>query len=128
MTDSVAYLDTSWLIAIALKEPEHVALSRRLEDFTHIYSANLLEAELLAALKRERVAPDSIALDRLSWVLPVRALRREIEKVLSQHFVRGADCWHLASALYVADTPGSLTFLTLDKKQLAIAKALGFRS
>lgn len=126
MTKTAAYVDTSWIIAIALKEAGYGALKRRLEQFTHLFSANLLEAELLATLNREKVALDSIILDKINWVLPVRALRDEIEMVLSVGFVRGADCWHVASALYAADRPSDLTFLTLDKKQLAVAKALGF--
>lgn len=128
MTDPAAYVDTSWIIAIALKERGHAALKQRLEEFTDIYSANLLEAELLATLKRERVALDSVILEHVSWVVPLRPLRREIETVLAVSFVRGADCWHLASALYAADRPNDFTFLTLDKKQLAVAKALGFRA
>ncbi len=128
MTESAAYVDTSWIIAIALKERGYAALKRRLEEFTNVYSANFLEAELLATLKNERVALDSVILERVGWVVPVRALRREIETVLAAGFVRGADCWHLASALYAADRPSDFTFLTLDKKQLAIAKALGFRT
>jgi predicted nucleic acid-binding protein len=128
VTDTAAYVDTSWIIAIALKERGYSELKRRLEGFTDIYSANLLEAELLATLTREGVALDSVILEKVSWVLPVRPLRREIETVLASGFVRGADCWHLASALYAADTPGDFAFLTLDRKQLRAARALGFRN
>ena len=128
MTESAAYVDSSWVIAIALKERGYASLKHRLEEFTDIYSANLLEAEVLATLKRERVEPHLVILERISWVVPLRALRPEIETVLSAGFVRGADCWHLASALFTANRPSDLAFLTLDKKQLAAAKALGFRT
>ena len=43
-------------------------------------------------------------------------------------YVRGADLWHLACALYVAASPGELTFLTLDERQRTVAKALGFKT
>jgi hypothetical protein len=42
--------------------------------------------------------------------------------------VRGADCWHLATALYLAPDPGELTFVTLDAHQQSVAKSLGFRT
>lgn len=128
MTETAAYVDTSWVIAIALKERGYAALKRRLEEFTDIYSSNLLEAELLATLKREGVALNSVILEHVTWVVPVRALRREIETVLAAGYVRGADCWHLASALYASNRASDFTFLTLDSKQLAMAKALGFRT
>jgi hypothetical protein len=41
--------------------------------------------------------------------------------------MRGADCWHLATALYVAPNPSELTFLTLDLAQRKVAKTLGFQ-
>jgi len=41
--------------------------------------------------------------------------------------VRGADCWHLATALYVAPEPSELAFLTLDLAQRKVVRALGFQ-
>jgi hypothetical protein len=41
---------------------------------------------------------------------------------------RGADCWHLATALYLSPDPSALTFLTLDLAQRHVAKALGFQT
>jgi hypothetical protein len=46
--------------------------------------------------------------------------------VLGAGCLRGADCWHLATALYVADDPGAMAFITLDTAQRRTAKALGF--
>ncbi|MDX2194335.1 MAG: hypothetical protein NW201_13350 [Gemmatimonadales bacterium] len=39
-----------------------------------------------------------------------------------------ANCWHLAVALFVAERPKDVTFLTLDVQQRERAKALGFRT
>lgn len=39
---------------------------------------------------------------------------------------RGADLWHMATALYIADPPDDLDFLTLDADRRAAADALGF--
>ena len=62
----------------------------------------------------------------MEWVHPVRPLSLEIARVLQTGYVRGADCWHLATALYVAHDAANLVFLTLDQRQREIAKALGF--
>ena len=91
-------------------------------------SANLLEAELRAAFVREAVKDAPEALGAISWILPDRPLSEEIATVLEAGYVRGADCWHLAAALYVAGTPGDLTFLTLDSAQKSAAARLGFKT
>jgi len=40
--------------------------------------------------------------------------------------VKGAHLWHLACALFLAPEPKDLAFLTLDKRQEAVARKLGF--
>lgn len=122
-----AYVDTSCFVAIALAEPGAASLTRKLTAFDALHSSNLMEAELYAVLHRERVAPDSRALDRIVWVTPDRPLHGEIERVLGAGYVRGADCWHLASALFLADEPGDISFLTLDARQSSVARKLGFQ-
>ena len=49
---TVAYVDTSALVAIAFGEPGGAALGRRLGTFSVLLSSNLLEAELRAAYSR----------------------------------------------------------------------------
>ncbi|MEO6331657.1 MAG: PIN domain-containing protein [Gemmatimonadaceae bacterium] len=122
-----AYVDTSCFVAIALGESGVASVTRRLAAFDALYSANLLEAELYSALHRERIPPDNRALDRIAWVTPDRPLHAEIERVLTAGYVRGADCWHLASALYLAKEPGDISFLTLDARQSSVARKLGFQ-
>lgn len=46
--------------------------------------------------------------------------------MLEQGYVRGADCWHLATALHLAGEPGRVVFLTLDRRQRDVALRLGF--
>jgi len=123
----LAYVDTSCLVAVAFGEPGAAALARRLERFDVLVASDLLEAELRSAFAREGVEPDPALLSGLSWVVPDRPLRAEIARVLAAGYVRGADCWHLASALYLAEDPAAMSFLTLDERQAAVAKALGFR-
>lgn len=50
---SVAYIDTSCLVAIAFRARGATALQRRIEQFDDLVASNLLEAELRAGYKRE---------------------------------------------------------------------------
>lgn len=122
----VAYVDTSCLVSVALGERGASALDRRLSTFGELVSSNLLEAELRVTLTREGVVLDPGFLADISWVLPARPLSAEIERVVAAGYIRGADCWHLAVALYIADDPAEITFLTLDNKQREVARLLGF--
>ncbi|HLA88854.1 MAG TPA: PIN domain-containing protein [Gemmatimonadaceae bacterium] len=124
----LAYVDTSCLVAIAFAERGAAALARRLEGFDELVSSNLLEAELRSTLVREEVAQEPDVLDAISWIVPDRPLHAEIGTVLSAGYVRGADCWHLASALYLAEDPSAISFLTLDARQKSVARTLGFRA
>ena len=123
----VAYVDTSWLVAIAFGEASAATRSRKLDRYDEIVSSNLLEAELRAALVRENVAAEPLMLDAIGWILPDRPLGAEIRRVHSAGHVRGADLWHLACALFLAPNPKDLAFLTLDQRQRDVAKNLGFR-
>lgn len=99
---------------------------RRLDSFESLVAANLVAAEFLAALRRERVSGEPRLLERLAWILPARPLEPEISRVLGAGLLRGADCWHLAVALTFAEDPRTLSFLTLDERQGSVARALGF--
>jgi predicted nucleic acid-binding protein len=124
---SVAYVDTSCLVAIAFDEPGAQRLAHRLEGFDRLLSSNLLEAELRATLKREAIeaAADDL-LSWLSWIFPNRSLTPEFLRITATGYLRGADLWHLACALYVAPRPSELSFLTLDARQREVASKLGF--
>lgn len=123
---TAAYVDTSCLVAIAFGERGGAAMARRLQGFDEIVSANLLEAELRATFARERVPLARDYLSGILYVLPDRALGSEIQQALAAGYLRGADLWHLACALYVTGDPGELTFLTLDERQRDVADTLGF--
>jgi predicted nucleic acid-binding protein len=126
---TVAYVDTSCLVAVAFGEPRSDAVVRELEACDEIVSSNLLEAELLATLQRENVEDGAATLLLpISWVLPERRLTPEIERALGVGQLRGADLWHVATALYLAESPGDVIFLTLNKPQREVAEALGFRT
>jgi hypothetical protein len=113
-------------VAIALGEAGARGQMSRQETFDLLVSSNLLEAELLSALARERVKiePQNL-LSRITWVHPTRALTELFQIVLSAGYQKGADLWHLACALH-AFPEGNATFLTLDQRQRQAAARLGF--
>ena len=124
---SIAYVDTSVLTAIAFDEPGAAAHAQRLDEFARLISSNLLEAELRAAFARENLPFQESAIAGIEWILPNRTLAGELAAVLDRGHLRGTDLWHVATALYVSPQPGSLSFVTLDTRQSAVAEALGFQ-
>ena len=124
---SVAYIDTSVLVALAFEEPDSTEMRNRLQEFSRLLSSNLLEAELRAACARESCSFSEGLVADLTWVFPDRSLAPELAAVLTAGYLRGADLWHVASALYVAPAPGDLWFVTLDERQRSVAATLGFR-
>jgi len=121
-----AYVDTSCLVALAFDESQGDEVAARLGEHDVLLSSNLLEAEFRATSAREAVEVDEDLFSWIKWILPDRPLSVEIAGVLRAGYVRGADLWHLATAIYVTPEPGDLTFLTLDGRQREVAAALGF--
>ena len=121
-----AYIDTSSVLAVYLQEPGHQRVLDALHEYEEIASSSLLEAELRSAMHREGFeSPDLDILDRLVWVFPNRSLSAEISMVLSAGYLRGADLWHLACALYFRGSHPEVQFLSLDRRQLEVAGILG---
>lgn len=126
-----AYVDTSLLLAIVFDEPGASTLLRSLSRYEQAFSSDLLTAETLSAAARERldVAAVTHALDTVALVLPHRSLDREVQEVLGHGYIRGADVWHLACAVFLADGARSeLAFLSRDVAQRRIARRLGFNA
>ncbi len=124
---SVAYVDTSAIVALAFNELGASVLAERLERFSRLVSSNLLEAELRATCRREGQPTPEHLLARIAWVHASRPLSVEMETALRFGSLRGADLWHVATALYAAPEPGAISFVTLDRRQWRVAVALGFR-
>ena len=123
---TVAYVDTSVLVAVAFNEASSTVLTTRLNGFSRRVASNLVEAELRAVFAREQCSFAQEILAGIEWILPDRRLTPEISAVLEAGYVRGADLWHLATALYAAGTAGDMAFVTCDDRQGRIAAALGF--
>ena len=123
----LAYVDTSCMVAIAFGESGSKRILERMGGFGRLLSSNLLEAELRATLAREEVDADpGELLSWIGWFHPDRPLTDEFRRVLEQGYVRGAELWHLACAVFLAERLGKITFLTLDRRQRESARALGF--
>ena len=123
---SIAYIDSSVVVAIEFGEPGAPELRQRLRGFAGIVASSLVEAELHSVCRRERRQMSRELLDQVKWLAPARALGPEIARVLEAGYVRGADCFHLANALFLSPDGDGVVFLTLDKRQREVAAALGF--
>ena len=124
---SSAYVDSSFLLAIAFGEPDFAGLAEKLDRFDALYASDLVEAEVLSTLAREEmVLPEPDSFSSLSWTFPDRPLTLEFQRILKAGYLKGADLWHLACALYLSPAPDDLSFLTLDTRQKRIAAKLGF--
>ncbi|MBX3175607.1 MAG: PIN domain-containing protein [Gemmatimonadaceae bacterium] len=123
----VVYADTSVFVASALREPQRDAARKRLKSAARVVTSALTEAELASALARSERSPEADAwLAGVYLLMPPRPLRREIRRVLRIGYAKGADCWHLANALWFRDSHRiDLAFVTLDERQRRLADALG---
>lgn len=97
---STAYIDTSVQVAIETSQRGSNVYEKELGKFDRLVSSNLLEAEYRSVCMRERRAPSTFRLNKISWVIPVRPLTGELNSVLAAGYLRGADLWHVAVAIY----------------------------
>ena len=124
----IAYVDTSAVLAVAFQEQEWETIAHRLAGFPVRLSSNLLEAETRSTYQREGLAFDDAIVSSIGWVHPNRSLGPEMAKALSAGgYLKGADLWHIAVALYVDETVlTNIAFITLDNRQRTVAAGLGF--
>ena len=122
-----AYVDITALLPIdSGEQPVADAMRRRLMDFTFLFSANYLEAEMREIFAREGRDFDSNILSSINWIYPNRRLEVELATVLEIALLPAARVWHLAVALFFAELVPGLAFITLDEQQETVARELGF--
>ncbi|CAN5717905.1 hypothetical protein BH23GEM9_BH23GEM9_12180 [soil metagenome] len=121
-----AFVDTSALVAVALGEQHQAELSRVMNDVPDLFASPLMEAEFRSVLAREAVEDGLRLLRVFRWVLPDRTLSEELDRVFAAGYQRGADAWHLATALFLAERPADLPLVSLDERQRGVAAKLGF--
>jgi hypothetical protein len=102
-------------------------LAAKLTERRERFAPHLLEAEFLSAYRRQNRRPDLELLEGIDWISPSRPLTQEITRVLEAGYLKGADCWHLACALFLSPDPSELLFLTLNTRQQEVAEKLGFQ-
>ena len=124
---SAAYVDTSALVSVAFGDPSADEARARLARYSRLLSSNLLEAEPRAAFAREKQEFDADLLSGIEWIVPDRPLGAELTRGLKAGYVRGADLWHIATALYLTPRPAEIAFVTFDRRQRMVASALGFQ-
>jgi PIN domain-containing protein len=124
---STAYIDSSCIVAMAFDQPDARKIAKVCRSYSQLVAANLLEAEVRAALAREGARPVGNVFEGIRWLYPDRPLGEEMSRALEHGRLRGADLWHIACALYVDPAATELAFLTLDVPQQRVAAALGFR-
>jgi predicted nucleic acid-binding protein len=123
----ISYVDSSVVVAILFGERAASRFQRHLARCDEIVSASLLEAEVLAAAKREdlSIAEAAAEIDTLSLITCERSLQPEYHRIFGLGYCRGTDALHLATALYLDPDAETLTFLTADKPQAQLARKLG---
>lgn len=124
----IAYVDTSCLVAVAFGEDAGGRVGEVMSSFDTLLGANLTVAELRAAGVREELPEIDDFIEDLTLVLPARSLAPELARSLEGGYLRGADLLHIATALYAAESPGDIVFLTLDERQREVAAAVGFQT
>ena len=79
---TVAYVETSVLVAVSFNEARSTFLTTRLRGFSRLLASNLVEAELRAVFAREQCSFAQEVLAGIEWILPDRRLSPEISTVL----------------------------------------------
>ena len=123
-----AYIDTSAILAIEFREDGYKGVLNRIGEHEDIVASNLVEAEIRAATAREQRTFNQPLHSNITWIYPNRPLTNEFDRVLRVGYLRGADLWHVAVALYASPDPSQISFITLDTRQRNVARELGFQT
>jgi len=119
----VAYLDTSALVKLVVAEPQTAALRDALAGWSRRATSALAEVELLRAAARVGVvAAATRVLGEISLIEVDAAVLRRAAHVPPPS-LRSLDAIHLASALALGDTLG--TVLTYDARLADAARVHG---
>ena len=123
-----AYVDSSAILAIEFREDGFQGVSDRIGEHADIIASNLVEAEIRVAAARERRHFNQPLHSNITWIYPNRPLTSEFNRVLRVGYLRGADLWHIAVALFASPDPSQISFITLDARQRDVARELGFQT
>lgn len=124
-----SYLDTSAFLACVFGQAGGLKLINRLKSSQEVLSDILLLSEAASCFTREKVSLDQLE-RMISWInlvsIPINF--KTVKKIIQHGYVKGADLHHLCCAYTLADGANSqITFVSMNMKQLAVAKSLGFK-
>lgn len=122
------YVDTSAVLAIEFDEAGAPYAIERIDSASKLISSNLMEAELRSAMRRQDIELDLKIISDVDWIHANRPLTPEFERVLRVGYLRGADLWHVAVALFASPDPSQISFITLDVRQRDVARDVGFQT
>ena len=125
MAGSLAYLDASALVKLAVREPETKALRSYLSAHPYRVSSRIAEVEVVRAVRRARPAAMSDAEAVLSRVglVEIDAGILGVAAALRPSELRTLDAIHLASALSLGDDLGEM--VVYDDRLAAAAATVG---
>ena len=120
------YVDTSVIAGILLENPGHEKYQNSIQNEDRIVSSALLEAELCSVAAREKISPKELEkfLIGIELIHTTRSLLKEYRRILTSGYVKGADAFHIATALYLDPELKELKFLTADSRQKEVIKKL----
>lgn len=122
----VAYLDSSAIVKVVVREPESAALRRALRRFPLHASAALARTEVLRAVRRAEPRAVRRAYEVLDRLLLVDLDQTLLDAAgaLDPPAIRTLDAIHLSAAQALASELGAL--VTYDERMSRAAVALGF--
>jgi uncharacterized protein len=126
MSADVAYLDTSAVVKLLMRERETAALRRELRRWPRRASSTLLRVELLRTIKRAGLPRLSAPARRyLAAISLIRMDESLLDRAgdLDPASLRALDAIHIASALTLGNDLGVV--VTYDDRMLQGATALG---
>ena len=124
----IAYVDSSAILAVEFREDGYQSISDRIGEHADIIASNLVEAEIRVAAARERRTFNQPLHSNITWIYPNRPLTPEFDVILRAGYLRGADLWHVAVALFASPDPSQISFVTLDMRQRNVARDIGFQT
>lgn len=124
------YIDSSVIVALLLKESSSKEIKNFLSKYSDFYSSSLLEAEVYATAKREKVNFEfaTALISPISLIYQERSLKSEYEFIFSCGYSRGADTFHIATCLSLDPSKNHFIFLSLDENQSKLAKKVGLKT
>lgn len=125
---TVAYIDTSAILAVEFEQEGAQLVLDRVNEASVLISSNLMEAEFYSVIMREDRPINAGLISGVTWIHPDRSLNAEFDLVLNVGYLRGADLWHVAVALFASPDPSLISFITLDQQQRNVARAIGFQT